>query len=31
MGALIRWPRSVIEAWIAEGCPNCRKAKGGRQ
>jgi predicted DNA-binding transcriptional regulator AlpA len=25
VGALNRWPRTVIEAWIAEGCPACRK------
>lgn len=21
LGALLRWPRAVIETWIAEGCP----------
>lgn len=21
LGALIRWPRSQIDAWISEGCP----------
>lgn len=21
LGTLLRWPRSAIEAWIAEGCP----------
>lgn len=21
LGALVRWPRHVIEAWIEEGCP----------
>ena len=31
LGSLVRWPRSVIEAWIQDGCPNCRKAtKGAR-
>jgi len=32
LGALVRWPRSTgnphtgILDWIADGCPNCRKA-----
>ncbi len=21
LGALVRWPRSVIEKWVEEGCP----------
>lgn len=25
LGALVRWSRAEIEAWIAEGCPSCRK------
>ena len=25
LGALVRWPREMIEQWIAEGCPNLRK------
>jgi excisionase family DNA binding protein len=29
LGALVRWPRAAIEAWVAEGCPSCRKG-GGR-
>ena len=30
LGSLVRWPRSVIEQWIADGCPNVRNAnKGG--
>ena len=29
LGALVRWPRKVIDGWIAEGCPHCRK--GGRR
>ena len=30
LGSLIRWPRAVIEQWIADGCPNVRNAsKGG--
>ncbi len=32
LGTLVRWPRAVIEQWIADGCPNVRNAsKGGRQ
>jgi excisionase family DNA binding protein len=32
LGSLARWPRAVIEQWIADGCPNVRNAsKGGRQ
>lgn len=23
LGALVRWPRAVIESWIAAGCPSC--------
>ena len=26
LGALVRWHRHVIEKWLAEGCPSCRKA-----
>jgi len=26
LGALVRWPRDEIEGWVADGCPNCRKA-----
>lgn len=22
LGALVRWPRDVIESWIADGCPS---------
>lgn len=29
LGACIRWPRVVIDTWIAGGCPNCRKRIGG--
>ncbi len=25
LGALVRWPKNIIEKWIAEGCPACRK------
>lgn len=31
LGSLVRWPRQVIEDWIADGCPNVRNAsKRGR-
>ena len=31
LGSLVRWPRAVIEQWIADGCPNVRNArKGGK-
>ena len=29
LGALVRWRRAEIDAWIAAGCPRCDK-KGGR-
>jgi excisionase family DNA binding protein len=29
LGALVRWPRRVIEEWIGAGCPPCRP-RGGR-
>ena len=25
LGALVRWSRTAIESWIADGCPLCRK------
>jgi prophage regulatory protein len=28
LGGCVRWPRHVVEAWVAEGCPNCRKRPG---
>jgi predicted DNA-binding transcriptional regulator AlpA len=28
LGGCVRWPRHVVEAWIADGCPNCRKRPG---
>jgi prophage regulatory protein len=28
LGGCVRWPRQVVEAWIADGCPNCRKRSG---
>jgi predicted DNA-binding transcriptional regulator AlpA len=30
LGRLCRWPRHVVEAWLADGCPsNCRRRQGG--
>lgn len=26
-GALLRWPRQQIIAWIAQGCPDCRRER----
>jgi predicted DNA-binding transcriptional regulator AlpA len=28
LGGCVRWPLAVIETWIADGCPNCRKRPG---
>lgn len=28
LGALVRWDRTAIEAWIADGCPPRRRGKG---
>jgi prophage regulatory protein len=28
LGGCVRWPRQTVEAWIADGCPNCRKRPG---
>lgn len=28
LGSLLRWNPAAIEAWIAEGCPPCRKPCG---
>jgi excisionase family DNA binding protein len=28
LGRSCRWPRPVVERWIADGCPNCRKRPG---
>jgi excisionase family DNA binding protein len=28
LGGCVRWPRAAVEAWIAAGCPNCRKRPG---
>ncbi|GAB5517221.1 helix-turn-helix transcriptional regulator [Rhodopirellula baltica] len=32
LGTLSRWPRFIIEDWIAAGCPNVRNtAKGAKR
>lgn len=28
LGRACRWPRPNVDAWIADGCPNCRRRKG---
>ncbi len=28
LGKCCRWSRRTVEAWIADGCPNCRKRPG---
>lgn len=28
LGGCVRWPRPIADAWIADGCPNCRKRPG---
>ncbi len=25
LGTLVRWPKAIVELWIAEGCPAARK------
>ena len=30
LGALVRWNRAGIEAWIAQGCPAVRSMKGAK-
>jgi predicted DNA-binding transcriptional regulator AlpA len=29
LGACVRWPRPVVETWIADNCPPCRRRQGG--
>lgn len=29
LGALVRWNRATVLAWIADGCPKIRVANGG--
>jgi excisionase family DNA binding protein len=31
LGALVRWRRQELDAWIAGGCKPVRAAKGGEQ
>ncbi len=31
LGTLVRWPRTAIETWIADGCPSCRKERAVRR
>lgn len=30
VGALLRWSAEAVEDWIAQGCPDLRKQRGGR-
>ena len=30
LGALVRWPRAVVEDWVARGCPSCRRQGASR-
>lgn len=27
IGRLVRWPAAIIDRWISEGCPPCRKSR----
>ena len=29
LNALVRWPRAIVEGWIAEGCPHCERRGAG--
>lgn len=29
LGGCVRWPRHVVEAWIADGCPKIRTVRAG--
>jgi len=31
LGALVRWHRSELADWLADGCPAIRTARGGRR
>jgi excisionase family DNA binding protein len=31
IGALVRWRRTDLDAWLAAGCPSCRLQPGGRR
>lgn len=28
LGGCVRWSRAAVDAWIAAGCPTCRKWRG---
>lgn len=28
LGGCVRWPRNVVEAWLADGCPTIRRPAG---
>jgi len=28
LGGCVRWPRQVVDTWIADRCPNCRTRPG---
>ncbi|MFM7136920.1 MAG: helix-turn-helix transcriptional regulator [Planctomycetota bacterium] len=28
LGGCVRWHRQAVDAWLAAGCPNCRKRPG---
>jgi predicted DNA-binding transcriptional regulator AlpA len=27
IGRLVRWQKAIIDSWISDGCPPCRKAR----
>jgi len=29
LGSLVRWSKTSLDQWIAQGCPNCRTAGKG--
>jgi excisionase family DNA binding protein len=29
LGGCVRWPRPLVESWIADGCPKIRTARAG--
>ncbi len=31
LGALVRWRRAAVLAWIDDGCPSVRSVKGGQR
>jgi len=30
LGALVRWPRQVVEQWVAQGCPGTEREEVSR-